>query len=70
MPTSQQTATAYHWVMSIQTPDGLMTTRDAVIDVPEGVTRQQIFHFVATQFAEDYGQTFTILFFGLQPNTL
>jgi hypothetical protein len=70
MPTDQKTATAYHWVMSVQVPDGRMNTRSAVVDVPEGVTRDQVFQFVSNQFAEDYGQTFTVLFFDLQPNQL
>lgn len=68
--TSQQTTTAYHWVMSVQTPDGRMNTRSAVVDVPEGVTREQVFAFVSNQFAEDYGQTFTVLLFDLHPNKL
>lgn len=68
--TAEQTTTAYHWVMSVQTPDGRMNTRAAVVDVPEGLTREQVFAFVSNQFAEDYGQTFTVLFFDLQPNKL
>jgi hypothetical protein len=70
MATTQKTTTAYHWVMSVQIPDGRMNTRSAVVDVPEGVTRDQVFAFVSNQFAEAYGQTFTVLFFDLQPNRL
>ncbi|MGW0948535.1 hypothetical protein ACWD4O_39095 [Streptomyces sp. NPDC002623] len=70
MATAQETTTAYHWVMSIQTRNGILNTRDAVVDVPAGFTRQQIFQFVCNQFAKDYGTPLTVLFFDLQPNSL
>ncbi|CAM5602736.1 hypothetical protein [Streptomyces coeruleorubidus] len=68
--TVQPTTTAYHWVMSVQTPDGRFNTRSAIVDVPGGVTRQQVFEFVYKQFAEEYGATLVVLFFDLQPNQL
>jgi hypothetical protein len=73
MSSSTQTArqtTAYHWVMSVQTSDGRSNTRSAIVDVPDGVTRQQVFEFVYKQFADEYGTTLVVLFFDLQPNRL
>ncbi|AWT42583.1 MULTISPECIES: hypothetical protein [Streptomyces] len=74
MPASAQTAqsvtTAYHWVMSIQTPTGRFFTRSAIVDVAAGATRQQIFGRIYRQFAEEYGTPLTVLFFDLQPDQL
>lgn len=65
----EQTTTAYHWVMTIQSGQRF-NTRNAVIDVPTGFTRQQIFQFVINQFIEEYGTPISVLFFDLQPNQL
>jgi hypothetical protein len=69
MTTATQT-TPYHWVMSVQTPEGLCNTRNAIVDVPPGTTRHQVFNFVYQQFTRDYGPQLVVLFFDLQPNQL
>lgn len=77
MPASAQTeapakapTTSYFWVMSVQTPDVRLNTRTAVVEVPAGFTREQLFKYVLDQFAADFGPVLTVLFFDLQPNKL
>lgn len=77
MPSSDQTTPAaepktsdWHWVMTVQTPDGRVNTRTAVITVPDGFTRADAFEYVFKQFKADYGSPLTVLFFDLQPNKL
>lgn len=76
MATAQQTpqttgqTTPYHWVMSVQTPDGRFNTRSAIVDVPTGTTRDRVFSFVFGQFTREYGTPLVVLFFDLQPNQL
>lgn len=66
-----QTATSdFHWVMTVQTPGGVVNTRTAVITVPDGFTRASAFDYVFKQFKADYGSPLTVLFFDLQPNKL
>ncbi|MFJ2202376.1 hypothetical protein [Streptomyces violaceusniger] len=70
-PASEKTTTEYHWIMTVQTPDGRMTTRDAVITVPDGsngFTRASAFDYVLKQFEADHGSRLAVLFFDLQPN--
>lgn len=66
--TTETEMTSYHWIMTIQT-GATFNTRDAVVEVPSGHTRQEIFKFVLDQFEDDYG-TVAVLFFDLQPNQL
>lgn len=68
--TAQSTTSDWHWVMTVQTPDGRVNTRTAVITVPDGFTRASAFDFVFKQFKADYGSPLTVLFFDLQPNKL
>lgn len=74
MPSTEQTAqpntSDWHWVMTVQTADGRMNTRTAVITVPDGFTRNKAWEFVFKQFKADYGSPLTVLFFDLQPNKL
>jgi hypothetical protein len=67
--TAPQT-TAYQWIATVQTADGRLNTRSAIVDVPSGATREYVFDFVLKQFAQDYGTPLTVLFFDLQPNQL
>lgn len=69
-PNAEPATKEFHWVMTVQTPDGRVNTRTAVITVPEGFTRAQAFSYVFGQFKEDYGSPLTVLFFDLQPNRL
>ena len=67
----QTTTTDYHWIMTVQTPDGRMNTRSAVITVPDGsngFTRASAFDYVREQFEADHGSQLAVLFFDLQPN--
>ncbi|MER6607358.1 hypothetical protein ABT282_15950 [Streptomyces sp. NPDC000927] len=64
------TTTDWHWVMTVQTSDGRLNTRSAVITVPDGFTRAQAFDYVFKQFKEDFGIPLTVLCFDLQPNQL
>lgn len=65
----QPQTTAWHWVMTIQTANGVMNTRSAVIQVPRGYTRDKAYRFVLDQFTQEYGQL-SVLYFDLQPNQL
>lgn len=67
---AEQAAVPYHWVMTVQTADGRLNTRDAVVEVPQGFTRKQLFHFVLGQFQEEYGTPLIVLFFDLQLSQL
>ncbi|MGW7617392.1 hypothetical protein ACWGLG_16300 [Streptomyces antimycoticus] len=67
---SEQTTTQYHWIMTVQTSDGRVNTRTAIITVPDGFTRASAFDYVFKQFKADYGSPLTVLFFELQPNRL
>ncbi|MEV5236456.1 hypothetical protein [Streptomyces pseudogriseolus] len=68
--TAQPTSSDWHWVMTVQTPNGIVNTRTAVITVPDGFTRAAAFDFVFKQFKEEYGSPLTVLFFDLQSNRL
>lgn len=76
MPASTQTAASaaptatidLFWVMTVQTADGRVNTRTAVITVPVGFTRASAFEYVFKQFKADYGSPLTVLFFDLQMN--
>lgn len=68
--TTQPNTNDWHWVMTVQTADGRVNTRTAVITVPDGFTRSQAFDFVFKQFKADYGSPLTVVFFDLQPNKL
>lgn len=83
MSTSQDTANAdqtatsgqqgtkeFHWIMTVQTSEGRMNTRTAVITVPDGFPRSKAFDYVFSQFKKDYAGPLTVLFFDLQPNQL
>lgn len=67
---TEPTTTDWHWVMSVQTPNGIFNTRSAVITVPQGFTRAKAWDYVLNQFKADYGSTITVLFFDLRPNQL
>jgi hypothetical protein len=67
---AEQTTTAYHWVMTVSTPDGTFNTRSAIVELPGNCTRQQIYMFVLNQFQQDYGPAIAVHFFDLQPNQL
>jgi len=56
------------WVMTVQTADGRVNTRTAVITAPVGFKRSQAFEYVFAQFKKDYGSPLTVLFFDLQLN--
>jgi hypothetical protein len=68
--TTQPTTSDWHWVMTVQTPSGIVNTRTAVITVPDGFTRVSAFDYVFKQFTAEYGSPLTVLFFDLQPNRL
>ena len=69
-PAETQTKTDWHWVMTVQTADGRVNTRTAIISVPADFTRAAAFEYVFKQFKADYGSPLTVLFFDLQPNQL
>lgn len=68
--TAKPGTSAWHWVMTVQTPDGRVNTRTAVITVPDGFTRASAFTYVLDQFKADYGSPLTVLLFDFQPNKL
>lgn len=67
---AQDSTSEWHWAMTVQTPDGVLNTRTAVITVPRNFTRAQAWDFVFKQFKADFGSTLTVLFWDLQPNQL
>ena len=58
------------WVMTVQTADGRLNTRTAVITAPVGFTRAQAFDYVFKQFKADYSGPLTVLFFDLGENEI
>jgi hypothetical protein len=58
------------WVMTVQTADGVVATRTAVITAPVGFTRMQAYDYVIAQFKERYGSPLTVLFFDLAENEI
>ena len=78
MPSSTQTDASaaptdtidLFWVMTVQTADGRVNTRTAVITVPVGFTRASAFDYIFKQFKADYGSPLTVLFFDLGENEL
>lgn len=58
------------WVMTVQTADGRVNTRTAVITAPVGFTRSQAFSYVFEQFKAAYGSPLTVLFFDLAKNEI
>jgi hypothetical protein len=58
------------WVMTVQTADGRVNTRTAVITAPVGFKRSQAFSYVFEQFKKDYGSPLTVLFFDLAENEI
>ncbi|MFJ3043628.1 hypothetical protein [Streptomyces tendae] len=62
--------TEWHWVMTVQTSDGITNTRSATLLVPTGTTRAQTLAYIYDQFKADYDGPLTVLFFDLQPNRL
>ncbi|MEV8398854.1 hypothetical protein [Streptomyces niveus] len=56
--------------MTVQTADGRVNTRAAIITVPDGFSRADAFTYVFDQFKADYGTSLTVVFFDLQPNKL
>ncbi|MEV0779209.1 hypothetical protein [Streptomyces sp. NPDC050428] len=60
----------YHWVMTVQTADGRVNTRTAIITVPDGFSRADAFDYVFKQFKDDYGIPITVVFFALESNQL
>jgi hypothetical protein len=59
----------FHWVMTVQTQDGRVNTREAVITAPVGFTSSDAFKFVIDQFKADFGSV-VVLFYALTPNKL
>ena len=59
----------FHWVMTVQTNDGLINTREAVITAPVSFTASDAYKFVIDQFKADYGPVI-VLFYALTPNQL
>ena len=69
--TTQPQTTEYHYVTTIQTPSGVMNTRDGVLTVPAGYTRAQLFKYLLDQLKDEYEtQVITVLYFSLEPNRL
>lgn len=68
--TTEPGTSDWHWVMTVQTADGRVNTRTAVITVPDGFTRAGAFTYVFDQFKADFGSPLTVLLFDLQPNKL
>lgn len=69
-PASASATFELFWVMTVQTADGRINTRTAVITVPVGFTRAEAFDFVFKQFKEDLGSPLTVLFFDLAENEI
>ncbi|MFF7727674.1 hypothetical protein [Streptomyces sp. NPDC008001] len=70
MLTGTQATTAYHFIVTIQTPRGLMNTRSGVIHVQSGATRAECLDHIMKPLFAEFGEPIVILFFALEPNTL
>ncbi|MBF6045958.1 hypothetical protein GO001_12080 [Streptomyces sp. NRRL B-1677] len=68
--TGTQAMTAYHYITTVQTHDGLLNTRDGILDVPAGFTRAACFGHLLSQLTEEYSTPLAVLYFALEPNTL
>ncbi|MEV4927894.1 hypothetical protein [Streptomyces roseoverticillatus] len=68
--TGTQVMTAYHYITTVQTRDGLLNTRDGILDVPAGFTRAACFGHLLAQLTEEYRAPLAVLYFALEPNTL
>lgn len=68
--TTAPATTEWHWIMTVQTADGITNTRSATLIVPTGTTRAKALAYIYDQFKADYDGPLTVLFFDLQPNRL
>jgi hypothetical protein len=69
VPAAEQT-TAYHWIITVQTPNGLFATLDDTIDVPFGARRQEIYRAVLKHAQGMVGDRLNVLYFALEPDRL
>ncbi|CAM5541079.1 hypothetical protein [Streptomyces abikoensis] len=68
--TGTQVMTAYHYITTVQTRDGVFATRDGILDVPAGFSRAACFGHLLAQLTEEYKSPLVVLYFALEPNTL
>ncbi|WP_367131413.1 MULTISPECIES: hypothetical protein [Streptomyces] len=68
--TCTQTMTARHFVITIQTPRGMLCTRDGLLHVGPDATRAQCLRDVMEPLFAEFGRPIVILFYSLEPNTL
>ncbi|MFI1183367.1 hypothetical protein ACH4UT_27990 [Streptomyces sp. NPDC020799] len=70
--TTQPEPVQHHWIMTVQTANGMQGTYDGPVDVVPGVhTRTSSFAAVREILAEQMGtERFTVLFFALEPDAL
>ncbi|WP_058046265.1 hypothetical protein [Streptomyces roseifaciens] len=62
--------TSFHYITTVQTRDGVLNTRDAILDVPAGFTRAMCFRHLTQQLADEYGTPLAVLYFALEPDAL
>lgn len=72
MSATQQQEIQHHWIMSLQSGDGRMTTDDGSIGVVPGVhTHQQTFKTVYDRLMNKYGfPAAIVVFFSVSPDQL
>lgn len=69
-PDNQIVRTDYHYITTVQTSDVRINTRDGILSVPAGYTRQQAFAYLLKQLTEEYGSPISVLYFEFEPNAL
>lgn len=71
-PTNNPAATAYHWLMTVQTNNGRQGTNDGIVQVTPGIdTRQSTYTEVLRAMREWTGtDSITVLFYSLEPNDI
>ncbi|MFG3001900.1 hypothetical protein [Streptomyces sp. NPDC048340] len=73
MPENQNPPVEYHFVLTLQTGDGVIVTQDGTIPINPGeYTRKTVFTALKEEVRAHFGisDSATVVFFSLAPNTI
>lgn len=69
--TTETASVTYHWIATVQTGDGRISTNDGPVNAIMGVhTHTSTYRAVLANLTEKYGPDFGLLFFALEPDQL
>ncbi|WP_406508416.1 hypothetical protein [Streptomyces sp. NBC_00212] len=68
--TAEAAKVAYHFVLTMQFPDGTYGSVDGVTYVDSGTTRADVFTQMRQHLAREAGRGGVVTFFALEPNRL